>query len=74
MRQMLLGAIAGTIFGLTLAGGVSVYSQQPSWYQDTLQGQWEQRRQIDELRYQQFDHELRQLAPAPYINPYRSPC
>ena len=69
-RQFILGALAGLIAGLTIAGGV-VYSQQPSWYQDTLQGQYEQRFQLDHL---QFEQDLQRLDQR-YSTPYgKSPC
>ena len=69
-RQLILGALAGLIAGLTIAGGV-VWSQAPSWYQDTLQGQYEQRFQLDNLQFEQDLQRLDQRYGTPYG---KSPC
>ena len=70
MKHLLLGAIAGTIFGLTLAGGIFATAQTPQWYRDTLQGQYEQRMQLDELQHQQDLQQQEQH----YQNLYKKPC
>ena len=71
MSKLLLGAIAGTMFGIAISAGVSVYSQQPEWYQNTLQGQWQRQRDILDLQFQQDLQRLEQSYPHPYSKP---PC
>ena len=70
MRQILLGAIAGTVFGVAVATGVLLYAQTPDWYTTTPQGRLQQRLDIQELQFEQDLQHLKQSYP----NPYKSPC
>ena len=67
----IIGALAGLVVGVVLSTGVATYSQQPEWYRDTLQGQYSQRMQIDDLQYQQDLNRLRDSYATPYQRP---PC
>ena len=67
MKTIILSVLAGAIFGALVATAGQALSQQPSWYRDTIVGQWEQRRQIEDL---QFQEELRRS----YSSPSQLPC
>lgn len=70
MRNFLLGCGCGLIVGVIGATYAISTAQTPEWYRDTLQGQYQQRMDIQGLQYEQD----RQALKDSYRDPWKSPC
>ena len=70
MRRIIISVLAGTILGAITATAMLTGAQQPEWYRDTLQGQFQQRMDMQEL---QFEQDLQRQQPHQYREPWEKP-